>query len=367
MNLRNLRYFLMVVEEKNITKAARKLFISQQTLSGVIRRLEEEYRTRLFEREPCMHLTEAGFYMEKFARQVLKMETTLTNQLDDISHELRGHLTIGITPTRARLLLPVFLPVFRCHYPQIELSFSVDGYTSLLKQLQDDNLDAMIATARPKDPGLHDWFLYTDPFSLVVPRPLAVQYLPSLMPSHSSHPANLKMPFHQLPMEERRQFLISVPMIQMVRSTIQKNSESIYHELGLTPYILYSFHDLETVLELSLSSLGCCFSFAQYAEKKLNSISKINGIYGLIYCCSLRKAVKLSLQQKKAPEGAILCKSSSKRCSISTFLPLQLLRRYARMTVLIFFQHHPSPDGDGLMRAAVEAGQAVEAMVSHHR
>ena len=69
-------------------------------------------------------------------------------------------------------------------------------------------------------------------------------------------------------MEERRQFLISVPMIQMVRSTIQKNSESIYHELGLTPYILYSFHDLETVLELSLFSLGCCFSFAQYAEKK---------------------------------------------------------------------------------------------------
>ena len=52
MNLRNLRYFLMVVEEKNITKAARKLFISQQTLSGVIRRLEEEYRTRLFVSRP---------------------------------------------------------------------------------------------------------------------------------------------------------------------------------------------------------------------------------------------------------------------------------------------------------------------------
>lgn len=268
MNLRNLRYFLMVAEEKNMTKAARKLFISQQTLSGVIRRLEEEYHTRLFEREPCMHLTEAGFYMEKFARQVLKMETTLTNQLDEISHELRGHLTIGITPTRARLLLPVFLPIFRCHYPQIELSFSVDGYTSLLEQLQDDNLDAMIATARPKNPGLQDWFLYTDPFSLVVPHTLAARYLPSLMPSHSSHPANLKIPFHQLPMEERRHFLASAPMIQMVRSTIQNNSDSIFHELGLTPYILYSFHDLETVLELSLSSLGCCFSFAQYAEKK---------------------------------------------------------------------------------------------------
>ena len=120
----------------------------------------------------------------------------------------------------------------------------------------------MIATARPKNPGLQDWFLYTDPFSLVVPH--TARYLPSLMPSHSSHPANLKIPFHQLPMEERRHFLASAPMIQMVRSTIQNNSDSIFHELGLTPYILYSFHDLETVLELSLSSLGCCFSFAQY-------------------------------------------------------------------------------------------------------
>lgn len=268
MNLRNLRYFLMVAEEKNMTRAAKKLFISQQTLSGAIRRLEDEYHTRLFEREPCMHLTEAGFYMEKFARQVLKMETVLTGQLDDVASELRGHLTIGITPTRARLLLPVLLPVFRKKYPRIELSFSVDGYAALLQQLQDDAVDAMIATARPKDTNLADDFLYTDPFCLLVPHCFAAQYLPSLMPSHVSGPDSLKVPFQLLPLEERTRFLADVPLIQMVQSTIQKNGDSIYREAGIAPHILYSLHDLETVLELSLISLGCCFSFAQYAEKK---------------------------------------------------------------------------------------------------
>lgn len=268
MNLRNLRYFLMVAEEKNMTRAAKKLFISQQTLSEAIRRLEEEYHTRLFEREPYTHLTEAGFYMEKFARQVLKMEAALTGQLDDVSQELRGYLTIGITPARSRLLLPQFLPAFRKKFPQIELSFSIDSYAVLLQQLQDDTLDAMIATARPKEATLADSFLYVDPFCLMVPHVLAAKSLPSLMPAHVAGPESLRLPFQQLPLEERSAFLASAPLIQMIHSTIQRNGDSIYHEAGISPNILYALHDLETVLELCLTSLGCCFSFTQYAEKK---------------------------------------------------------------------------------------------------
>ena len=60
MNIKSIEYFLRTVEEMNITKAADRLFISQQALSSHIRRLEDEYHVRLFERKPCLHLTPEG-------------------------------------------------------------------------------------------------------------------------------------------------------------------------------------------------------------------------------------------------------------------------------------------------------------------
>ena len=60
MNLRSLHYFLIAAEEMNFTKAAERLFISQQALSSHIKRLEDEYGVRLFERRPALHLTLEG-------------------------------------------------------------------------------------------------------------------------------------------------------------------------------------------------------------------------------------------------------------------------------------------------------------------
>ena len=60
MNLRNLEYFLVAAEELNFTRAADRLFITQQSLSHHIQKLESEFGTPLFERTPPMTLTPAG-------------------------------------------------------------------------------------------------------------------------------------------------------------------------------------------------------------------------------------------------------------------------------------------------------------------
>ena len=57
MNLKSIEYFLITVEEMNFTRAAGRLYISQQALSSHISRLEEEYGIRLFERRPALSLT----------------------------------------------------------------------------------------------------------------------------------------------------------------------------------------------------------------------------------------------------------------------------------------------------------------------
>ena len=60
MNLKSIEYFLITVEEMNFTRAAGRLYISQQALSSHISRLEEEYGIRLFERRPALSLTPEG-------------------------------------------------------------------------------------------------------------------------------------------------------------------------------------------------------------------------------------------------------------------------------------------------------------------
>lgn len=60
MNLKSIEYFLITVEEMNITKAAERLYITQQALSSHIQRLEDEYGVTLFERRPTFRLTRAG-------------------------------------------------------------------------------------------------------------------------------------------------------------------------------------------------------------------------------------------------------------------------------------------------------------------
>ncbi len=74
MNLKSIEYFLITVEEMNFTRAAGRLYISQQALSSHISRLEEEYGIRLFERRPALSLTPEGEEMYFYGSRILEAE-----------------------------------------------------------------------------------------------------------------------------------------------------------------------------------------------------------------------------------------------------------------------------------------------------
>ena len=73
MNIKSLEYFLILAEELNFTKASERLYITQQSLSGCIKRLESEYGVELLQRKPVLRLTPAGEMMTFYARQILKL------------------------------------------------------------------------------------------------------------------------------------------------------------------------------------------------------------------------------------------------------------------------------------------------------
>ena len=138
MSLRSLEYFLAVAEELNFTKAAERLYISQQALSSQIQRLEAEYNAELFYRKPVLSLTRKGEEVQYWAQQILSADKMLRANLHDISENVRGHLCIGIARLRAGVMFPEIMERYRKAYPHVTFQL-VDGNTVDFQNLLSEN------------------------------------------------------------------------------------------------------------------------------------------------------------------------------------------------------------------------------------
>ncbi len=170
MNFSNLEYFVAVAEELNITKAAERLYISQQSLSNQIIKLENELGVKLFSRTPALSLTYAGSSLLKRARSILDLHSQMLLEIDDIKQNKRGIIKIGVSHTRGRVLLPDILPSFQAKYPLFEVNL-VEGNTETLEsKLRHGEIDVVLSfTPRVQD-GIESIKLVTDRLLLVVHR-----------------------------------------------------------------------------------------------------------------------------------------------------------------------------------------------------
>lgn len=147
MNFQNLEYFLAVAEEGNITKAADRLHISQQALSGQILRLESELGCELFTRRGKMELTYSGKCFQRSALQILDIQRQTVSAIDDANHNRRGELRIGISYTRGQAILPKILPDFSRLYPYAEITIFEGTTEKMEDDLSKGQIDILIGFA----------------------------------------------------------------------------------------------------------------------------------------------------------------------------------------------------------------------------
>lgn len=144
INFLNLEYFLVAAEELNFTKAAKKLFISQQSLSNHISNMEKEFDVILFNRTTALTLTYAGQALKAKARQMLELRDETYRELSDIKDFSVGQLTLGLSHTRGRVILPEILPVFKDRFPNIDLKLVEGNSSELANDLLHGNIDLII-------------------------------------------------------------------------------------------------------------------------------------------------------------------------------------------------------------------------------
>ncbi len=171
MNLRDLRYVVALADTCHFGQAAERCFVSQPTLSGQIKKLEEGLGVTLFERtKRSVEITPIGEAIVEHARQVLEQADALQRLAQSHQDPLIGPLRMGAIPTLSPYLMPLILKPLKEHYPQIKLVLSEEFTETLLRRLGKHEVDAALLATAVEDPDFESIQLFDEPFWLAHPR-----------------------------------------------------------------------------------------------------------------------------------------------------------------------------------------------------
>lgn len=160
MEYRQLLNFLSVCEEKHITNASKRRFITQQGLSKSIKDLEDELEVLLFERtRHGIELTEFGHVLETAARTYTNQHDYIIETIKDMKNKHRFKLSIGITNGMYELFPPRFLSNFITAHPEVSLHIRTFTDDTCQKSVLEQRLQIGFSFP-PFDSHLFDTFLY---------------------------------------------------------------------------------------------------------------------------------------------------------------------------------------------------------------
>jgi DNA-binding transcriptional LysR family regulator len=154
MDLRDLRYFETIAELEHIGRATGKLHRSQPALTTSVRRLEEAVGAPLFEKAGRgIRLTPAGRVLLRWAQRVRFDVEDARREIADMKKGLSGHIRLGIVPTAAQFILPPAARKLLATAPDVTLRTVVGLIDTLKPLLHAGELDLMVGTESPLEPG----------------------------------------------------------------------------------------------------------------------------------------------------------------------------------------------------------------------
>lgn len=165
MTLTQLSYIVAVDRYRHFATAAEKSYVTQPTLSMQIHKLEDELGITIFDRSKSPVVpTEIGEKIIKQAQEILKQAKHIEDLASLTEDELHGTFRIGIIPTVAPYLLPLFLRNFREKYPNVRLVFEEVVTEKVLDLLDQDYLDIGVIATPVERGNIFEEDLYYEPF-----------------------------------------------------------------------------------------------------------------------------------------------------------------------------------------------------------
>ncbi|WP_373778568.1 LysR family transcriptional regulator [Glaesserella sp.] len=247
MEFRQFKYVLKVAEERNFSVAAKKLFISQPSLSQFIQKVEEQVGAPLFDRSVSpLKLTYIGRLYVENAKAIMDLQYQFEQQVDDVLNTKQGKVIVGSSPFRSAYLLARMLPVFYQQYPNIEVSLKEDNTQNLEDLALAGETDISLSLL-PVNEQLFDYeFLFEEKILLALP------------PDHFvAKQLRLKAGDHSYTPQISLDILKDTPFIQMNKNhKLHQLLNKCCEQAGFSPNVVFQTGSMTTAQALSGAGIG---------------------------------------------------------------------------------------------------------------
>ena len=254
MNWNQLQYIVTTAQEKSISKAAKKLYISEPSLTLSIQNLEKELGVVLFERtRGALSLTYAGQLYYDWALNTLHSREQLGARIDDIKEQTSHQIRLGISPHRSTILLPAILPDFYAQFPKSELRIEERPTYQLRALMEEEKLDLIIDVPQPDTLNYQNILLAQEHLVLAVPESF-IKKLPEISPeAHmiTTDPSKVTNEVVNLQCFGEMPFFM-----QTEPQNLAAQSRRIYESAGFFPRTRLVCNNISTALDLVKSQLG---------------------------------------------------------------------------------------------------------------
>ncbi|GAB7219725.1 LysR family transcriptional regulator [Vibrio comitans] len=169
MTMKELQYFVTLVDTKSFTKASELLFVTQPTISKALKSLESAYGQALIYRNGReLGLTDAGEIVFQYAQSILFQQKELEVRLSDLQQLKQGQITLGIPPMVGHLYTHL-IQQFSLQYPNIEVSIVESGSRKLENAVLEGKVDISITMLTKPDSRFNTWAIGSYPILAVLP------------------------------------------------------------------------------------------------------------------------------------------------------------------------------------------------------
>lgn len=245
MNFLSLHYFLVVAEEKSFSRAAAKLFVSQQSLSEHIGKLENEFGVPLFNRTKPLTLTVAGECLVQGSKEILGAQDRLISDMAQATHKRRSRITIAVATFGEPPFLADLIASYTRLYPEYE--------AVVVKRMVTDIVDNMAGvdlyfSYLPLSGGLENVILSEDC--------MAVTASPALFRTAGGE--HLEEVRSNLAENRSLSLLRDLPYLLLFdrNNVISQDLVAVFKDYSITPRIGFRSESLSLNIEMCIRGLG---------------------------------------------------------------------------------------------------------------
>ncbi len=171
LNVHQLNVFVIAADTLNFTQTAKRLHLTQSSVSQHIKSLESQLGVELFERKGrSLEITDAGFVLLPMAREIVDGSIRVAEQMELLKNEIHGHLIIGCNTAPGKYILPTMLAKFHEHFPLVRIACQVLPAKQIEEGMAEGDVHFTLSNVPDTSTEGVEYQLYLEePIELIVP------------------------------------------------------------------------------------------------------------------------------------------------------------------------------------------------------